>query len=55
MKGLDQSLLLPGHTVENLADSMHGDDEYLSVVELPTRHLFKMDAEWTLKMSISIQ
>ena len=55
VKALDQSLFLPGHSVENLAHSMHGNDENLSVVEFPTRHLSKKAGEWALKMSISIQ
>jgi hypothetical protein len=55
VKALDQSLFSPGHSVENLAHNMHGNDEYFSVVEFPTRNLFKKAGEWALKMSFSIQ
>jgi hypothetical protein len=40
-----------GHGVENPADGIHGDEEYLYVVELPTRNPFDEPAKWTVKVS----
>jgi hypothetical protein len=51
MEHLDQPLFLLGHGVENPADGIHGDEEYLYVVELPTRNPFDEPAEWTVKVS----
>jgi len=51
MEYLDQPLLLLGHGVENPADGIHGDEEYLYVVELPTANPFDEPAEWTVKVS----
>jgi len=51
MEHLDQPLFLLGHGVENPADGIHGDEEYLYVVELPTRNQFDEPAEWTVKVS----
>ncbi|QGX93415.1 hypothetical protein EI982_00810 (plasmid) [Haloplanus rallus] len=51
MEHLDQPLFLLGHGVENPADGIHGDEEYLYVVELPARSPFDEPAEWTVKVS----
>mgnify|MGYP000043471284 CR=1 FL=1 len=51
MEHLDQPLFLLGHGVENPADGIHGDEEYLYVVELPTRSPFDEPAEWAVKVS----
>ena len=51
MEHLDQPLFLLGHGVEDPADGIHGDEEYLYVVELPTRNSFDEPAEWTVKVS----
>ena len=36
---------------KNPADGIHGDEEYLYIVELPTRSPFDEPAEWTIKVS----
>jgi hypothetical protein len=51
MEHLDQPLFLLGHGVENSTDGIHGDEEYLYIVELPTRNPFEEPAEWTVKVS----
>jgi len=51
MEHLDQPLFLLGHGVENPADGIHGDEEYLYVVELPTTNAFDEPTEWTVKVS----
>ena len=51
MQHLDQPLFLLGHGVEDPADGIHGDEEYLYVVELPTANPFDEPAEWTIKVS----
>jgi len=51
MEHLDQPMFLLGHGVENSADGIHGDEEYLYVVELPTRNPFEGPAEGTVKVS----
>jgi hypothetical protein len=51
MEHLDQPLFLLGHGVENPTDGIHGDEEYLYVVELPTQTPFDEPAEWTVKVS----
>jgi len=51
MEHLDQPMFLLGHGVENPADGIHGDEEYLYVVELPTRNPFDDPSEWTVKVS----
>jgi hypothetical protein len=51
MEHLDQPLFLLGHGIENPADGIHGDEEYLYVVELPARSPFDEPAEWTVKVS----
>jgi hypothetical protein len=51
MAHLDQLLFLLSHGVENPADGIHGDEEYLYVVELPTEHPCDEPAEWTVKVS----
>jgi hypothetical protein len=51
MEHLDQPLFLLGHGVENPAAGIHGDEEYLYVVELPTENPLNEPAEWTVKVS----
>jgi hypothetical protein len=51
MDHLDQPMFLLGHGVENPADGIHGDEEYLYVVELPMRTAFDESGEWTVKVS----
>jgi hypothetical protein len=51
MAHLDQPLFLLGHGVEDPADGIHGDEEYLYVVELPTANPFDEPGEWTVKVS----
>jgi len=51
MEHLDQPLFLLGHGVENPADGIHGDEEYLYVVELPTQNAFDEPGEWFVKVS----
>ncbi|ELZ16568.1 hypothetical protein [Natrinema limicola] len=51
MAHLEQPLFLLGHGVENPATGIHGDEEYLYIVELPTRNPFDEPAEWTVKVS----
>jgi hypothetical protein len=40
MEHLDQPMFLLGHGIENPADGIHGDEQYLYVVELPSRTAF---------------
>jgi len=51
MEHLDQPMFLLGHGVEDPADGIHGDEEFLYVVELPTTNAFDEPAEWTVKVS----
>jgi hypothetical protein len=51
MEHLDQPMFLLGHGVENPADGIHGDEEYLYVVELPSHTAFDEPGEWTVKVS----
>ena len=51
MQHLDQPLFLLGHGVEDPADGIHGDEEYLYVVELPSEDPFDEPGEWTVKVS----
>ncbi|CDK39163.1 hypothetical protein [Halorubrum sp. AJ67] len=51
MEHLDQPLFLLGHGIEDPAGGIHGDEEYLYVVELPTTNAFDEPAEWTVKVS----
>jgi hypothetical protein len=51
MAHLDQPLFLLGHGVENPADGIHGDEEYLYIVELPAENPFDEPTEWTVKVS----
>jgi hypothetical protein len=51
MEHLDYPLFLLGHGVENPVDGIHGDEECLYIVELPTRNPFDEPAEWTVKVS----
>jgi hypothetical protein len=50
MEALDQPLFLLGHGVEDPADGIHGDEEYLYVVELPGQPLAE-PADWTVRVS----
>jgi hypothetical protein len=47
---LDQPRFLLGHGIENPADGIHGDEEFLYVVELP-RIEFGEVSEWSVKVS----
>nr|WP_276295577.1 hypothetical protein [Halomicroarcula sp. ZS-22-S1] len=40
-----------GHGVEDPSHGIHGDEEYLYVVELPTRSPFDEPSEWRIKVS----
>ncbi|WP_434530840.1 hypothetical protein ACODNH_19045 [Haloarcula sp. NS06] len=51
MEHLDRPLFLLGHGVEDPAGGIHGDEEYLYVVELPTKTPFDEPAEWTVRVS----
>lgn len=51
MEHLDQPMFLPGHGVEDPGDGIHGDEEYLYVVELLSRNPFDEPGEWTVKVS----
>jgi len=51
MEHLDQPLFLLGHGIEDPTDGIHGDEEYLYVVELPTANPFDEPAEWIVKVS----
>ena len=51
MEHLDQPMFLLDHGIENPDDGIHGDEEYLYVIELPTRNPFDEPAEWTVKVS----
>jgi len=51
MTHLDQPLFLLGHGVENPADGIHGDEEYLYVVDLPADPPFDEPSEWTVRVS----
>lgn len=47
---LDQPMFLLGHGVENPAEGIHGDEEYLYVIEI-SRVAFGELSEWTVKVS----
>lgn len=49
VKGTSSYLL--GHGVEDPSCGIHGDEEYLYVIELPTRSPFDEPAEWRTKVS----
>ena len=51
MEHLGQPLLLLRQRIKSQADGIHGDEEYLYVIELPTRNPFDGPAEWTVKVS----
>jgi hypothetical protein len=51
MKHIDQPLFLLGHGIENPADGIHGDEEYLYVVELPTPTPLEESTDWTVTVS----
>jgi hypothetical protein len=42
---------LLGHAVENPSCGIHGDEEYLYVVQLPTRSPLEDPKEWRVKIS----
>jgi len=50
MEHLDQPLFLLGHSVENPADGIHGDEEFLYEVEVPevSNEILKT---WTVRVS----
>lgn len=48
---LDQPHFLLGYGVEDPAQGIHGDEEYLYVVEIPRRDPFEDPGEWMLKVS----
>jgi len=51
MEHLNQPIFLLGHGIENPADGIHGDEEYLYVVEPPSRIGFNESGEWSIKVS----
>jgi hypothetical protein len=51
MEHQDQPLFLLGHGVENPADGIHGDEEYLYIVEFPPQSPFNEPSKWTVKLS----
>jgi hypothetical protein len=51
LEHLDQPMFLLGNGVENPADGIHGDEEFLYVVELPTGNAFDEPGEWSGKVS----
>lgn len=51
MEHLDQPLFLLGHGVENPANGIHGDEEYLYVIEMPTTDPLEAPVEWTVQVS----
>jgi hypothetical protein len=48
---LEQPHFLLGYGVEVPESGIHGDEEYLYVVELPSRSPFEDSGEWTVKVS----
>jgi hypothetical protein len=48
---LEQPHFLLGYGVETPDSGIHGDEEYLYVVELPTRNPFDGPGDWTVKVS----
>ena len=48
---LEQPHFLLGYGVEDPESGIHGDEEYLSVVELPARSPLAEPDEWTVKVS----
>jgi hypothetical protein len=48
---LEQPHFLLGYGVEYPESGIHGDEEYLYVVELPSRGPFNDPSEWTVKVS----
>ena len=53
LEHLDQPLFLLGHGVEDPADGIHGDEEYLYVMELPTENPFDEPTEWTVRGAVT--
>jgi len=51
MVHLDQPLFLLGHGVEDPADGIHGDEEYLYEIELPASEPFDEASPWIVKVS----
>jgi len=48
---LEQPHFLLGYRVEDPESGIHGDEEYLYVVELPSRSPFDQSGDWTVKVS----
>ena len=48
---LEQPHFLLGYGVEDPDEGIHGDEEYLYVVELPARGSFEEPGDWTVKVS----
>ena len=48
---LEQPHFLLGYGVEDPSEGIHGDEEYLYVVELPSRGPFDESGDWTVKVS----
>jgi len=48
---LEQPHFLLGFGIEDTKSGIHGDEEYLYVVELPPRSPFVDPGEWTVKVS----
>lgn len=48
---LNQPVFLLGHGIENPADGIHGDEEYLYVVEIPWVTSPDESVEWNVKVS----
>jgi hypothetical protein len=51
MASLDQPHFLLGYGVENPESGIHGDEEYLYVVELPDRTHREDPGDWTIRVS----
>jgi hypothetical protein len=49
---LEQPHFLLGYGVEDPESGIHGDEEYLYVVELPSRSPFEDSGEWSVKVSV---
>ncbi|MFB6362073.1 MAG: hypothetical protein ABEH59_12235 [Halobacteriales archaeon] len=48
---IDQPAFLLGHGFEDPTDGIHGDEEYLYIIELPRRQNFDEPSDWTVKVS----
>jgi hypothetical protein len=51
LDSLDQPHFLLGYGVEDPDSGIHGDEEYLYVVELPTRTPMEGPGDWTVRVS----